>query len=519
MRSRFLSTLILFVTVPVIAQSIATVQLDPATVRPNRTAPVLLSVTTAGDVGALRLDTPGGAKLDLALAAGKWTLSLDGAEIVRNYETADVGRKLVGTLRLFSGGRLTTSYSIFINVLDDTMPRVALGSIDSNSRISPRILNLRMTTDTSADSREVVTKQMYKTLGDDYDFINLVFELPNLPSNRFHSIVRNPTQGIGLGIIDQGVAFGSLSRLIGMNVFPIDTYFDMGEKAASHEIGHQWINYLPFALDVSGPHWPPSSMAHSLMGFSLAGSGAGGDFAWLLEPQGDGTWLFRADPPRDEFSDLDLYLMGFIGPSQVGTQAIVTGGEACAGCPATVRLLGVNEVIAATGARVPTAATAPKSFRIATVVITRDRLLTDDELTLMDYFAFRGEATTILQSNTGLAGRTTVRPFHLATRGIGHLDLSLAIPDFVVFAHSFEPRRLLPNGAKITVHGSGFTTFTNVTVDGRLVTDVAVTSATTLTFTAPSHAAGNVDVVITTPGKGSVRVPGALSYSGRRRAT
>ncbi len=512
---------VLLLAWPMAAQSIATIHFEPSTVRPERSAPVLLTVTMEGETGGLRLDLADGTRLPLTLSlTGAWTVTVPIADVLRDYEIADVGRKFVGFLRILGpGGKLTSSYNAFINVLDATMPRVALGTIDSDRRISPRILNLRFSGDLSSRSRESIVKQSYRTLGDDYDFINIVHTLPGLPSNRAHYVVRNTVQGIGLPLLDRGLTYGSFARLIGVNVFPIDTLFDMGEKAASHELGHQWINYIPVDRTLPGPHWPPSAMAHHLMGLNIPGGNAGGDWPWLLEQSSDGTWRFVPDPPRDDFSDLDLYLMGFLAPFQVAPQQIVTGpGDPCAECPAQVTTLTIEEVIAAAGPRIPSSESAKRSFRIATIVITRDRLLTDDELTLFDYFAARGEATTVLPSSAGLAGRTTVRPFALATRGLGRLDLSLLIPDYIVFAESFEPHRLLGSGGVVTVYGTGFTTFTTVTIDGVRVPDVAVTDARTLRFTAPPHAAGRVDVIVTTPGKGSVRVPNALIYSSRRRS-
>jgi hypothetical protein len=70
---------------------------------------------------------------------------------------------------------------------------------------------------------------------------------------------------------------------------------------------------------------------------------------------------------------------------------------------------------------------APKFFDIAVVVISRDRLLTDDEMAVLEYFAARGEATTSLPFTAGFA-RGTTKPFYLATRGLGRVDLRFEHP-------------------------------------------------------------------------------------------
>ena len=86
--------------------------------------------------------------------------------------------------------------------------------------------------------------------------------------------------------------------------------------------------------------------------------------------------------------------------------------------------LTINDVIAANGPRSPDWNSAKKSFRIATVVISRDRQLTDDEMAVLEYFAARGESSVALPYTSGLA-RGTTKPFSVATRGIGHVDFEL----------------------------------------------------------------------------------------------
>jgi len=58
------------------------------------------------------------------------------------------------------------------------------------------------------------------------------------------------------------------------------------------------------------------------------------------------------------------------------------------------------------------------------VVISRDRLLTDDEMSIFEYFAARGEGDAAVPFTSGLA-RGTTKPFSVATRGIGRVDFRL----------------------------------------------------------------------------------------------
>jgi hypothetical protein len=175
-----------------------------------------------------------------------------------------------------------------------------------------------------------------------------------------------------------------------------------------------------------GPHWPPSTMARGIMGFNIPGSSVGGDFPYTITPVSPSTARVNASTVTKEFTDFDLYLMGFLPPSAVAPGTIVTGTP-CDNCVLPSSTITINDVIAVNGARSPDWFSSKKSFRVATVVISRDRLLTDDEMTILDYFAARGESDVSLPYTSGL-DRGTTKPFSVATRGIGHVDFRLEIP-------------------------------------------------------------------------------------------
>jgi hypothetical protein len=111
----------------------------------------------------------------------------------------------------------------------------------------------------------------------------------------------------------------------------------------------------------------------------------------------------------------------------VVTPGIIVQGSPCSGCVLPSSTITINDVIAINGPRVPDTAAAQKLFNIAVVVISRDRLLTDDEMAVLEYFAARGEATTSLPFTAGFA-RGTTKPFYAATRGLGRVDLRLEHP-------------------------------------------------------------------------------------------
>src|SRR6185295_2035282 len=92
-----------------------------------------------------------------------------------------------------------------------------------------------------------------------------------------------------------------------------------------HEIGHQWINSLDQPLLATGaPHWPPSDMAHGVMGFSIPPSGQGGAFPFVLVFQSPGLYLVQSAPVTREYTPLDLYLMGLLAPAAVPPFVVTT---------------------------------------------------------------------------------------------------------------------------------------------------------------------------------------------------
>ena len=84
-----------------------------------------------------------------------------------------------------------------------------------------------------------------------------------------------------------------------------------------------------------------------------------------------------------------------------------------------------------------------------------------------------------------------------------------AVPTFTSIAPAAGK---IAGGTSVTITGTGFTGATAVTLDGIPATGVSVVSGNSITATTPAHAAGAVDVVITTP-NGTATGPGAYTYA------
>jgi len=397
---------------------------DPMAVRADRTVDVVLDLQTSGAVSGVRLDYANGGSIALTqLMPGRWTAAVPAAKVLDDYKSDDVNHNVVGSIRLLgSSSQVLSSLNSIIHVLDARVPAAAVRNLPSSARGTARILNLYRP-GLDVNLVQAAVQQLYGYFHDDYDFVQVLYTMPSYPTNRYHFAVRNEVTGIGLTLFNNAPQYGSAGKLQGITVFPVDNFFDTAETAFSHELGHQWVMFLKNPSLLPGPHWPPSTMARGVMGFNIPGSNVGGAFTWEITPVTATTARTTGTQAKDDFTDFDLYLMGFIPPSQVAP-GIIVQGTPCQNCVLPTSTITVNDVIATNDARTPTSISAKTAFRIATIVITRDRLLNDDEMAVLEYFAARGEADAPLPFTSGLA-RGTTKPFYVATRGIGRVDFRL----------------------------------------------------------------------------------------------
>jgi hypothetical protein len=363
------------------------------------------------------------------MGRGAVTFTLDASAVTSAY--------VPGTLHYFVGRldyRTSTNAQIKLanlnlNVRDAGMPDVPVTSLAADAQRTPYVLNLRADTATVGPYASIVARTLQLLGGDKVDFVAVIATVSS-NNNRFFAGVRNDVRGIGLATYDNSGAWGGTGRLRGAIAFPLDYFFDGAEQGFIHEHGHAWINYATDPiLGAGSPHWPLSTMAHGIMGFSIGGAGGeGGPFPWLLTPLGDGTVRVSAEPPPVAFTPMDLYLMGLLSPDSVSSNLILPPStnvnSLAAGqiLPATTYT--INDYIAGMGSRVPSTTTSPKQFATACVVLSYGRLLTQSEMAFFDYASARAETRTPLTAVSGLA-TTTAPGFFLATGGRATLTTRL----------------------------------------------------------------------------------------------
>jgi len=387
---------------------------------------------------ALRDDGTGG---DRIARDNIWTVTLDPAQIVQGLQAGDVFSRFVGfvqhvpTFILPCG--LPWRLNIFVPVVTEDVVRMVVNRPAPDVQYTAYVANIVDAAFLKDDAAQFtypdIAKKFYKNFRDDYDFLNIVVYGRAYIANRGHMAVKNDVQGIGMNVFDTAATFGSSGKLRGVTVFPNFSFFDGADYAYQHELGHQWINALNVPpLDRYKPHWPLSSLASGIMGFSIPPTNEGGEFACYVVSEAGGVRLV----PRTEspvFTDLDLYLMGLAPAEEVqeivvlAEQDVNTVLKACnrqlySGAVTRLRLA---DIVRVSGARVPAYGTAPRRFKVATLVVSPSAL-SDDALALVSFFARRAEETSPVAIHIGFLN-TLSKPFAVTTNGRGTLDASLVI--------------------------------------------------------------------------------------------
>ena len=198
----------------------------------------------------------------------------------------------------------------------------------------------------------------------------------------FELNVKNEILGIGLPVEDRAIDYGSASALRSVVYMDaIDPYLEVdGFEILGHEVGHRWGARLQFGtagaanaslLGRGGVHWSffADTDASVLEGNDIEDRG-GGRFETVAIARG--------------YSALDLYAMGLRSAAEVppffyvespddfrpnrGYKA-TSGPEPGVSFTGVRRDVGIEQVIAALGPRVPSAETAPRLLRQAFILL------------------------------------------------------------------------------------------------------------------------------------------------------
>jgi hypothetical protein len=238
-----------------------------------------------------------------------------------------------------------------------------------------------------------LTNRIYQVLPDEIDMFMFfsterIEQLPELTPVNFtagvHSSVRVDFTG-GTGTpYDASSSYGSNGVLLGVNGLAIMKRGAVTNNAM-HEVSHQWAARVDPGFGLSdGAHYGGRTSAASLVGGFLWSDIGGGSFNVNCDEGANGA--HRAPP-------FDRYMAGFIDGDSVPTlrkySDTVPPLSVCGeGEPATPELeVTISDIQAVQGVRTPGPGSAKKSFNVAFVAETNDRLLNATEMTFYEILA------------------------------------------------------------------------------------------------------------------------------------
>ncbi len=277
--------------------------------------------------------------------------------------------------------------------------------------------------------------KLFRTTHPDiYDFVTFFTDsahgMPPQGGSSWYRFVFNDTQGIGFSpTFNQRPAYNSnvLQGIMFLNQghFPIWRYVMLQEQA------HRWAAFARYRDTPTGPiqndhmlggwgHWAyefdedQSSMSYD-------------PYDWVAT-NGDFRRMALSSDERN-YCNLDLYLMGLLGPLEVGDFNLLSNISQISGnvYSADKKRLTTQNIIWAEGGRVPSVSTSQKLFKNAFVVITGDMEKVHDLVDQVDSLRLRFE-DDFYDSTKNLARvDTTLGPLR-GTTATEFRTVSISIP-------------------------------------------------------------------------------------------
>jgi hypothetical protein len=272
-----------------------------------------------------------------------------------------------------------------------------------------------------------VARRFYEDFADDYDALAFVAQAVHLDTFlAFHRNVKNDVTGIGLSLFDDSASYGSTGRLRSVETF--NGPWLATNAVSSHEIEHQWGHYFDWDRlgvtrtdEQATAHAPLLSAGETFLGLAL-------EPTRRVRQVAEEVWSVErtASPARQH--PLELYAMGLVPAEQVPEvrvfegqeQLAVHGTEPAPGTPVTgpARRFTVNDLLALHGSR---SGPVPTVWRRATIVVSRDQLISPEEMSYWNFHAARLEDP----QRTGVLSYDGVPGFDEST--YGRVDLQTDI--------------------------------------------------------------------------------------------
>ncbi len=303
-------------------------------------------------------------------------------------------------------------FSIRLRMAPLNVPAAPVTQIDADTQYASHVVNLvmpafgdgRLSTGDYGYELDEAAKRFYAHFRDEYASIAFVPRQQHVvPYDGFHHNVRNPIAGLGaLSVFDNTEEYGSAGVLRSVEVYP-DVSFT-SNATSTHEIGHQWVDYwdwsgLAGGIDRAGldpdSHtpllYPGEVYAGAVLDVTRRVAAVAGGTAFAIEQTPAPALLHPTTRYRMGLIEaaavpevLVFDNQGQFDPSDAAAPAVETAID---GAWSRVH---VNDALAEHGVR---SGPVDDAWSRVTVVVSRDGLLSQEEMSYWNFFAARHAAT------------------------------------------------------------------------------------------------------------------------------
>lgn len=260
--------------------------------------------------------------------------------------------------------------------------------------------------------------KLFRTIQPDiYDFTTFFTDtasgMPPQGGSSWYRFIHNDTQGIGFGNLDNRPAYGS-NKLQGI-LFLNQGHFNVWRYVMLQEQGHRWGCFARYRDSAGGVnktdhllggwgHWTQNlDDDRSPMDYDI--------YDW--EEQGNDRFrrVSLASETRS-YCNLDLYLMGLLGPLEAGDFSLLSNVTNISGnlYSAIEKRLTTENIIWAEGPRNPSVATSQKLIKNGFVVLTKNLQEVHDLVEQIDRLRLRFEEDYFEATKTLGRVDTTIGP-------------------------------------------------------------------------------------------------------------
>jgi hypothetical protein len=394
---------------------------DPPILLPDHSGPLSLrEVTVVGDVATVRFK-----RFDPDVEEGQietWnrvTTRTIAGTLVSLFEPSWPEAELARVLRdrargfdypllfwgefLLPGQEPPATRAVYLRLGSTNLPASRVIVLDSTVQFASHVVNVVVPTfgDTGLTDDGVVAaaRKFYDHFGDTYDSLAFIPELAHVTEyDGAHVIVKNQVRGIGLSPVDDSSDLGSAGTLQAIEVYPQASFTT--NATSSHEIAHQWGNYLDWTgiAGIARAGHDPSAHA-PLWAEGETFVGAVLEASRRVRRMADAGYEIERTPAPLRQHPIELYAMGKLRVDQVPDfvlfeeQGQFSGTESSTPEPGIrltggVKTVNINDILRAHG---PRSGPSPTEWRRATVVVSREALVSQREMDYWNFFAQRLE--------------------------------------------------------------------------------------------------------------------------------